>query len=324
MNNAFITSGFFKQTATLLVVFVILLMGGEDSAAMTRKLKKDPAIVMVAFGTTTRAKVTYDFFAGQLQNFLPEQYRHLQIEWAFTSEIIRELANKKFAIAGQVKRYRSLAQVLADLENEGYRKIILQPLHIFPGQEYQDMLKVIKAFETLGLKIEYGGTLMHTWEQAFATVNVLEKVFLSIEEGCNILVVHGSPETFPGSNSTYLGLARYLEHKYTNVFIGGVDGVLTREQALDAARKFSRRKTRLIPVMFVAGDHIMNDIMGSKPDKHGVISWMRELQQDGIEVDTVMTSYQGKEYFKGLGFYPKINELFINQLLESLERMEQE
>jgi hypothetical protein len=35
-----------------------------------------------------------------------------------------------------------------------------------------------------------------------------------------------------------------------------------------------------------------------------------------------MTIYQEKEYFKGLGFYPDINKLFLKQLEASLERME--
>lgn len=322
MNNSQTATRMLRFVAIIAVAMIVWIQGTKESCAMTRKLKEDPAIVMVAFGTTTKASATYDFFAEQLRKSLPEKYRDLQIEWAFTSEIIRELANKRFAGAGLTQRRRSLAQVLADLEDEGYRRIVLQSLHIFPGQEYEEMLKVIKAFETLGLHIEYGGTLLHTWEQAFETITLLEGEFLPPDEGCNILVAHGSPETFPGSNSAYLGLARYLEQKYPNVFIGGVDGVLTREQALAAAGKYPQKKTRFIPFMFVAGDHIMNDIMADEPDKHGAISWKMELQRKGIAVESVVTIYQEKEYFKGLGFYPDINKLFLKQLEASLERME--
>ncbi len=312
------------QLRPLLFVLVILFTLGhtcEVSLAMKRTIKKDPAIVMVAFGTTTKARVTYDFFDEQLRNSLPEKYRHLQIQWAFTSEIIRELANKKFAQAGAAKRYKSLAQVFADLEDEGYRKIVLQSLHIFPGQEYEEMLEVIEAFESLGLHIEYGGSLFHSWDQVFETITALESQFLAPEQGCNILVAHGTPETYPGSNSTYLGIARYLEHKYPNVFVGGVDGVLTREQALDAARKYPREKVRLIPLMFVAGDHVMKDIMGSEPDRHGEYSWMLELQRDGVAVESVKTIYQEKQYYKGLGFYPEINRIFLRQVMKNLEKL---
>ena len=303
---------------TILAVF---LAWTSMAAAMTRTLKKEPAIVIVAFGTTTRAQATYDFFEEQLRRELPARYRNLEIAWAFTSEIVRERANKRFAEAGSAKRYHSLAQTLANLEDEGYRKIALQSLHIFPGQEYEDMEKVIEAFRTLGLRIEYGGALLHEWPWVFDTVSVLEQHFLAPDEGCNVLVAHGTPETFPGSNATYLGLDRYLSRKYSNVFVGGVDGVLTRGQALAQAKRYPVKRVRLIPFMYVAGDHIMNDIMGTEPDDEGVPSWAMELQQAGLTVDTVETEYRGERYFKGLGFYRKINHMLIEQLLESLERL---
>ncbi len=312
-----------SQGIAVAAFLFVLFAWAAVAGAMTRTIKDEPAIVIVAFGTTTRAQATFDFFEEQLRRELPAKYRGYKIAWAFTSEIVRERANKKFAKAGSAKRYRSLAQTLANLEDEGYRKIALQSLHIFPGQEYEDMEKVISAFRTLGLRIEYGGALLHEWPWVFEAVSVLEQHFLSPEEGTNVLVAHGTPETFPGSNATYLGLDRYLSRKYPNVFIGGVDGVLTREQALDQVKRYPVKRVRLIPFMYVAGDHIMNDIMGTEPDDAGAPSWAMELRQAGLTVDTVETEYRGERYFKGLGFYRGINHMLIEQLLESLKRLEE-
>ena len=307
----------------LAVTLMILLAVVSDGAAMTRTIKKDPAIVIAAFGTTTKARITYEFFEKQLRAELPAEYRELKIVWAFTSEIVRERANAKFAKAGSAERYLSLPQVLANLENEGYRKVAVQPLHIFPGQEFEDLEREIAAFRMIGLRIENGGTLLHKWEWVFETVDLLEKEFLAPDEGMNVLVAHGTPETFPGSNSTYLGLDRYLSRKYPNVVAGGVDGVLTREQALEAVKKSPLKRARMIPFMYVAGDHIMNDIMGEKPDKDGELSWALELERAGVKVDTVYTEYKGEKCFKGLGFYKEINSRFIGQLVESLKRLQE-
>lgn len=304
------------------LVFVMLLAWSAGCPAMTRTLQQEPAIVIVAFGTTTKASATYDFFEEELREALPARHRNLRLEWAFTSEIVRERANRKFKEAGLDRRYRSLAQTLADLEDEGYRRIALQSLHIFPGQEYRDMERVIAAFRTLGLHIEYGGTLLHEWPRVFRAVDALAGEFLSPEEGANVLVAHGTPETFPGSNSTYLGLDRYLSGRFANVFVGGVDGVLTREQALKKAREYRIKRVRLIPFMYVAGDHVMNDIMGSTPDNDGRPSWAMELSAAGLTVDSVSVSFQGGDYYKGLGFYPEINRLLIDQLEECLERLD--
>lgn len=258
-----------------------------------------------------------------LRKELPEEYRNLKIVWAFTSEIVRERANARFKKAGSAERYLSLVQVLANLENEGYRKVAVQSLHIFPGQEFEEMEREIEAFRMIGLRIEYGGTLLHEWPWLFETVSLLEKQFLAADEGMNVLVAHGTPESFPGSNSTYLGLDRYLSHKYANVVAGGVDGVLTRGQALDAVKESPLKRARLIPFMYVAGDHIMNDIMGEKPDKDGELSWALELERVGVKVDTVYTDYKGERCFKGLGFYKEINSRYIEQLVESLKRLEE-
>lgn len=312
-----------KRHLALLSLLVILSLFSPAPAAqaMTRTLQKGPAIVLAAFGTTTDARQTYDFFEQQLRQELPEPWRQAPILWAYTSEIVRERANKHFAEQGDPQRYRSLLQVLADLEDQGYRQIAVQSLHIFPGQEYDDMAKVITAFRGLGLRIEYGGTLLHTWDGAFAAVSAVAGEFLPAADGCTVLVTHGTPETFSGANATYLGLDRYLTEKYPQVFVGTVGGVLTRDQALSKAKACSPARVRIVPFMYVAGDHIMHDIMGEKPDKDGRPSWAMELAAAGVSFQTVSTVYQGQTVFKGLGFYPEINRLFIKQLLGSLQRL---
>jgi len=312
-----------KTLPLVALVLVLSLFAAGDAPAMTRTIKKEPAVVIVAFGTTTKARVTYDFFDAQLRRELPEPYRQGRIVWAFTSEIVRERANAKFQKAGSAERFLSLAQVLANLEDEGYRKIVVQPLIIFPGQEFEEIEKAVAAFRTLGLRIELGGTLLHTWDWAFEAVTALEKEFLPAGQGVNVLVTHGTPETFPGSNATYLGLDRYLSHKYANVVAGGVDGVLTRDQALAVVKASPSKRARLIPFMYVAGDHIMNDIMGQEPEKDGSLSWALELERAGIKVDSVNVDYHGERFFKGLGFYETINHQFIEQLEASLKRLEE-
>jgi|GEM_PF-318111 len=306
-----------KLMVMLFAVSCFLVSFSLEIQAMTRTLKTQPVIVLAAFGTTTKANVTYDFFEKQLKDELPENFKQLEVRWAFTSEIVRERANKKFHEAGIQKRYRSLVQVLADLDDEGYRKVIVQPLHIFPGQEYEGVKKVVKAFELIGLNIRLGGTLLHEWSSVFETVGQLQSEFLGADEGCTILVAHGTPKTFPGSNATYLGLDRYVSSTYPNVFVGGVEGVLTRSQAIGKVKQCTTKRVRLVPFMYVAGDHIMNDIMGIEP-ADGKLSWAMELKDAGLVVDSVQLNYMEEPIFKGLGFYPGINSIFIRQIVENL------
>src|SRR3990172_5285659 len=190
-----------KRAYVLIMVLCVLLLSVQLAHTMTRTLKKEPAIVIAAFGTTTEAEATYDFFEEQLKKELPHEYKNLKITWAFTSEIVRERANKKFKEAGIETRYLSLMQVLSNLYNEGYRKVALQPLHVFPGQEYEEVKKVVKAFSHLNLRISLGGTLFHDWPEVFEVIDSMEPDFLPPDQGCTVLITHGTPLTFPGSNS---------------------------------------------------------------------------------------------------------------------------
>jgi len=281
---------------------------------MTRTLKDKPAIVLTAFGTSTRAKATYDVLEAQVRKEFPEY----EIRWAFTSEVIRERVNERLAKQGSKTRFLSLQQALANLEAEGFTKAAVQPIHIFPGEEYEEVLRIVGKFP--GLKIETGESLLQRWENVFEVVKILEHDFLPPEEGCNVIVAHGSPSTNVGSNIVYLGLDRYLSKHYSNVFLGGVDGVITRDDALSAVKKYPKEKVRFIALMYVAGDHIMNDIMGEKEDDKEP-SWKREVEEQGIKTESVKTDHDGQTYYKGLGFFSEVNEIFIREIERSLKRL---
>ncbi len=309
----------------ILALAVVLLGVVSPAQAMmkTRTLKKAPALVLAAFGTTTKARATFEFFEEQLRQSLPDKYKDLRIEWAFTSEIVRERANKKFQKMGLPLRYRSLAQMVSDLEDEGYRKIYVQPLHIFSGIEYKHILEMAEAleeaFRDFDLRIKVGYPLLAHWEWVEEVVEALKEDFLPEGKGCNVLAAHGTWDTSDGANITYLGLDRLLRHEFKNVFIGAIEGIPTRGMALSGAKKCNPRRVRFIPFMFVAGDHIMNDIMGEVPDGEGNLSWALEMKREGFEVDAPKVEYKGRTYYKSLGFNPEINQMFIRNIIKGLD-----
>ncbi len=303
-------------TLPLLILAALWAVPGPAGAAqlLTRTLKDKPAIVIAAFGTSTRAQVTFDAFEKQLRKEVPGY----EIRWAFTSEIIRERVNKRWAKQGIQKRLKSLQQTLGDLEAEGYTKVVVQPLHIFPGEEYEEVMNIVEHYP--GLRIETGEALLQRWESLFEVVEVISQDFLPPEEGCNVLTAHGTPTSNFGSNITYLGLERHLSKKYPNAFLGAVDGIITREDALSAAKACPKKRVRFIPFMYVAGDHIMNDIMGDEEDPENP-SWNTELKRAGIQTDVTTVTYEGDTYYKGLGFYPEVNEIFIKEIKRALKRL---
>lgn len=314
-------SGWWKKVmknlkTILLVLASILFFSSRHVAAaqlMTGARADKTAIVLTAFGTSTKARITYDALEAEIRKAFPGH----EVRWAFTSEIIRERVNARAAREGRAERLSSLLQVLADLEAVGYRKVAVQPIHIFPGEEYEEVLSIVRNFP--GLRIEVGETLMQRWEVMYRLVKALSGDFLKPEEGCNVIVAHGTPMTNVGSNIAYMGLDRHLRLKYLNVWLGGVDGVADREDALAAASRWPARKVRFIPFMYVAGDHIMSDVMGEEKAAWGE-SWKVEMEGKGFEVEALTVEVGGEKYYKGLGFMGETVEVFVNEVRRALER----
>jgi sirohydrochlorin cobaltochelatase len=254
--------------------------------------------------------VTFDYLDRKVQEAFPDY----EIRWAFTSNIIREKMNRIFARQGLSERLYSLHEVLARLYAEGYRKVVVQPLHVFPGLEYQAVVEVSRRFPDL--RIVVGEPLLFRWEYVREVLSAVEKEFLPPEEGLNILVAHGTDVTSQGANVTYLGLDWLVRHRYPNVLLGTVEGVPGGEEVLQEAEKYPAKRVRFIPFMLVAGDHIMHDIMGKGGEER---SWREVLEAAGKEVDCVTTVVNGKTYYRGLGLYPETVEFFVGQIRRALE-----
>jgi len=277
-----------------------------------QKLKEKPAIVLCAFGTSTKARVTFDFLERRVRKELPGY----EIRWAFTSEVIREKVNRILAKKGSNKRLYSLHEVLASLYAEGYRKVVVQPLHIFPGLEYKNVVEVCEQFPDL--RIVVGEPLLFRWEYVKEVLEVVSGEFLPPEEGINILVAHGTDVTINEANITFLGLDWLLRKHYPNVLLGSVEGVPDDKAILKEALKYPAPRVRFIPFMLVAGDHIMNDIMGEDLEE-GEKSWREIVEEGGKKADCVSVKVDGKLYYKGLGLYPEIGEFFVNQIKRALK-----
>ncbi|MBA3006983.1 MAG: sirohydrochlorin cobaltochelatase [Proteobacteria bacterium] len=263
------------------------------------KLQDRPAIVIAVFGSSSRAKAALDLFAERFTEEFPEYEPY----WAYTSEIIRKKAGLP-----------SLQETLAQVEAAGYRKVVVQPLHIFPGTEYQQMAETCAFFP--GLRVFLSETLLHRWDFIKETLAVLEQDFLAPAEGWNLLALHGTPLAADPVNIVYLGLERLVGDLYPNVLAASIEGVpdheavLARIQRQGLAGKFHR--LRIIPMMYFAGMHAEEDLMGESE------SWRATLTDIGFTVECSMACIGNVQSFKGLACYPEILTFFMERLRRAL------
>jgi sirohydrochlorin cobaltochelatase len=264
-------------------------------------LKEKPAIVIATFGTSSRAKRPLEIFQQQLEKQFPEY----EIFWAYSSNIIC-----------RKKNLPSLQTTLAQVETAGFRKVIVQPLHIFPGTEYQQMAETCEYFP--GLRVFLSETLFQRWGFVKETLAVIESDFLQPEEGLNLLALHGTPLTSDPVNIVYLGLEKLVADLYPNVLAASIEGVPDPDAVLAAIKRNSLaakyKKIRIIPMMYLAGMHAEDDLMGSD-DK----SWRTILEKMGFSVDCQMVEYENEQYFKGLAYYPEVIAFFMDRLQRSLQ-----
>jgi sirohydrochlorin cobaltochelatase len=254
----------------------------------------DIPVVMVAFGTSTQARDTYVFFEERFRKRYPEN----QIFWAFSSRILRE------KLKNDAVRMDSLEEVLHDLETRGYRKAVIQSLHVIPGFEFE---KIVHASGTTALKTTIGMPLLAGAADCEKTADALTDKIPDQHEWATVVVGHGTSHP---AGLAYRELERILKKRYpAHVFVSVVEGEPSWDDACAAIKRSSIKRVKFIPLMFVAGDHIVHDVLGDTADD-GELSW--KMQLAGYELD-------GSE--QGLGFNKKIVDIYLQHVNDALRKI---
>jgi len=292
---------------------------------MNKSEQKSPtAIVLAAFGTTYPA--TLEPILAMLHD-VEERYPAIPVRLVFTSNIIRRKWHRRAAdvnyrrehpaVPDQIYSVGNILGAMADLQNEGFRRILVQPVLIVDGEEYRDLAAYV---ETLGAvrthkpqwqpfaKVAVGKPLLGTFghrEQLDALVRALKPDIDAAHAADAALVYmgHGNEHMAQGA---YYELEILLRRAYNiPVCIGLVEGLPDFETVREKLAGAGTRKVLLKPLMYVAGDHARNDMAGDQED-----SWLTLLENDGYQVTPVL---------EGLGQNPAVRAIFLN-LLEQAAR----
>ncbi len=233
-----------------------ILMGKDEcgcSATQPMENTTDtrPAIVLVAFGTSMpRARRVFEYIDRKAR----ERFSGYDISWAFTSTVIRNKLQSQGVVT------YSLQEVVDRLRTEGVKMVVFQSLHVAPGQEF----KAIGNVDTSGMTIAVGDALLASGRDIEAVINAVEKDI--IPGAANVLVAHGN-DKYPEFNKQLIRFTEQIEKRFPDTWVCSVEGQPGTD-SLDKARVCASSSGRgnFIPLMVVAGDHIMNDVMGDEND----------------------------------------------------------
>ena len=258
------------------------------------------AILVVSFGTSYLQALEKSICS--IENKIKKEYSEFDVYRAFTSNFIIKKLREKNSI-----EVKTPDVALLNLYEEKYEEVILQPLHIIAGEEFDYLKKVTDKYADkfklikLGRPIFYYQGVEGLPQDYSLFIESMKEVF-KINKG-TILIGHGTSHP---ANAAYGALQTVLEDEgYENVFVGTLEGYPTFENVIKRVKKKNIKEVTLMPLLLVAGGHFEKDIC-SENEK----SWKSMFEREGIKIKVIM---------KGLGEFDKFNQLYINRINDLIE-----
>lgn len=262
------------------------------------------AVVIVSFGSTVTSmrEKTLDAFEAKVREAYPEY----DVFQAFTSRIVTQRVRENEGIRPLTEK-----GAMYHLAAQGYKEVILQPLHIIPGAEYDKVVQLVEKWknERIFRRIALGRPLLRFIGQEGERPDDFALFLDTIRadapdvpgEGL-LLVGHG---TIHQSQAMYSALhLKARELGLDNVWVGTLEGFPEWSSWLQEMQYVGIRKIHLKPFFFMAGDHVINDIFGAEED-----SVANVLRSKGFEV---------AEDHRGLGEQAEVQALYLEHLKDAV------
>ncbi|MFW5856335.1 MAG: sirohydrochlorin cobaltochelatase [Planctomycetota bacterium] len=214
-------------------------------------------IVLAAFGTTVEpAQKVYD----QIEDAVRRRFPDHPVRWGYTAGRVRA----RLADAGIDAP--APEEALARFARDGAGRAVVQSIHVVPGQ----MDARLRALHTEGIAVAFGAPLLAADEDRERVARALEAEFRA--DRLNVVAAHGN-DRHPEYNRELLALATRLERARDNVILCSVEGEPgTGKLEAQRDRAVALGGVHVVPLMLVAGDHILNDVLGDEPD-----AWVQRL-----------------------------------------------
>ncbi len=297
-------SPFFTRKRGMIITAVLALFFTAQTAFCMGEQPNKKAVVLAAFGTSYPSALVS---ITNIQKKVQETFPNACVRVAFTSNIIRNIWHKRqndpeFTKANsdvpkEILYVKGPLATIADLQDDGFRTIIVQPLHVFAGEEFVDLsayVSGLNAITTLKKKFAPFEKLVisrpalgepgieHDYHEDMekAAKALAQDVAMAAKKNAALVYMGHGNEYF--STGIYAEFQQLMQKTYpeTPVLVGTVEGFPSLD---DVSARLSHGKIKnvlLRPMMVVAGDHAGNDMAGDEED-----SWKSTFKRAGIRVE---------------------------------------
>jgi sirohydrochlorin cobaltochelatase len=261
---------------------------------MTITMKK--AILAVSFGTAYRDE--FKKTIEKIEDRIREQFSDYEIRRAFTSDkIIRILRTRDGIIENTPE------ESLEKLKLEGFEEVVVQPLYLIPGGEYDYVRNIVDTFRKEGAfkKILLGRPALDAAEDFEIFIDSVSEILKDKETV--VMMGHGIDHP---ADECYTYLQSFFALKgYSNIYIGTLEGYLSISQIIERLNNDKVKEVTIVPLMLTAGKHVKNDMAGDHKD-----SWKNILNSHGIKTNL---------FVHGLGEFTKFQDIYLQHIKDAIE-----
>ena len=258
------------------------------------------AILVVSFGTSHMDALKNSI--EKIENKIKEEFKEYDVYRAFTAHMIIKKIKNRDGI-----NIPTPEEALEELREKGYEEVLVQPLHIIPGEEFDYIKGIVKIHKDDFKSIKIGRPIFY-----YQGMEGLPKDYSLFIESIKEVLENEESVVLFGHGTAHYGNAVYgmlqtvlVDEDYDNVFVATVEGYPSIESCIKRMKKKNIKKTKIVPLLLVAGDHAKNDMASDEDD-----SLKSMLEREGIEV---------RLHMHGLGEFDKFGYLYINRIHDLIE-----
>ena len=224
-----------------------------------RHYNKETAIILSCFGSVIEQEKYLEF-----EKYIQESFADIPVFTAFSSKmVIKELAKK-----GEI--YKNLPQVMADVDMEGYKRYIVVSVNIFPTDEHEVLIRMVKGFHEFSLaNIRYTNPLLQKTKETSNYLNFLDaKLREAKSDIINLYIIHGVPVLNLGGLEAVNYTAAFLQRINEKNITCSLEGEFPFFAIKDAIKRDilkltngnNSAKVQIVPMLLVSGNHYDKDM----------------------------------------------------------------
>ena len=286
------------------------------------------AIVLAMFGTTVDAGLR-----GLLavRDAVARTWPRTPVRMAFTSDRIRASWRKRAVdpqwrlehadISADILHVQGPLAVLASLQEQGHNRVVVQPVHMVPAEEFHDLAALVRGLAAIrGMQahsrpfaaLALGRPALGGCDPRHPASADIRRVAAALaadadqarrEQAALVYMAHGSRH-FP-VGGLYLEFAACMRELYPEVrtLIGTIDAFPSLDPVVNELHDHRVERVLLKPLLIASGMHAARDLAGPGAD-----SWQSRLTAAGFT--TVIDS-------AGLGEQPAFCQVLVEHIAEA-------